>query len=177
MQELFPHKKILACLCSISILLIVSCEEKKDVINTNNKAIIPFTEEKPPALNNQTPQRIVDLSKIVIALEKYKIDHHQYPISSKKGNDWDGIYSKYGEGKENWIEGLVPTYIDSLPRDPRMHSSDVAQYMYKSNGANYKLIAHGANDCKEIKALYPSLIDPTRDCFAYGFWTPKARPW
>ena len=40
-----------------------------------------------------------------------------------------------------------------------------------------KLISHGPEDCATVKSKYPSLIDPARDCWAFGYWTPGAVNW
>lgn len=120
---------------------------------------------------------VQDLVKIVYALERYKQDHQSYPVSSSNGQRWDGLLSAYGESREDWIRGLVPDYIEALPRDPRKLSDGRKQYIYKSNGANYKLIVHGATNCEEVKDRYPMLVDPARRCYSYGFWTKRASTW
>src|SRR5690606_35516523 len=114
---------------------------------------------------------VKDLLKLVYALDNYKQKNGIYPISSANGAKWDGVISSYGESRADWIRGLVPEYIDSLPQDPRMVDDGARQYIYKSNGANYKLIVHKADNCQLIKSSYPSLVDPVRDCFSFGFWT------
>lgn len=131
-----------------------------------------------PIATSSAPSKSADdLVKIVIALTKYKTDHRSYPISSGQGKNWDGLYSRYGESRNNWIAGLAPDYIVRLPRDPRNSNSDIEQYFYKSDGANFKLIAHHPNDCNEVKKIAPQLVDPKRDCVAYGYWTKKAAGW
>lgn|SRR5690606_23993069 len=122
-------------------------------------------------------KEVSDLLTVVYALDRYKEDHGSYPISSSGGNGWDGIISAYGESREDWIQGLVPEYLDSLPRDPRMLDDGTRQYIYRSNGANYKLIVHKTDNCELIKGSYPSLVDPKRKCFAFGFWTKRASRW
>jgi hypothetical protein len=136
--------------------------------------IIPVTQYPAPDIDQSTPQRVRDLVKIIYALERYKLDNRQYPISSA---GYDGIYTNHGVASQQWIAGLVPKYLDRLPSDPRNSSSGDEQYMYRSNGANYKLIAHNPDDCEKIKQLFPTLIDPSRDCWAYGFWTKNAARW
>lgn len=120
---------------------------------------------------------LTDLISIVEALIKYRNDHNQYPISSSNGEGFDGLYSNYGESKVNWIEGLVPKYIRDLPRDPRNLTEGHVQYIYSSDGANFKLIALNPLNCKEVALKYPTLIDPMRVCQAYGFWTTAATYW
>lgn len=119
-----------------------------------------------------------DLLDIVYALERYKKDHRSYPISSAGTTGWDSVINRAGESRENWIKGLVPDYIEKLPRDPRLLDNSDQQYLYMSNGANYKLIAYNPSNCGAVKNSYPLLIDPKRrGCQAYGFWTKRASRW
>lgn len=118
-----------------------------------------------------------DLLKIVYALNRYKIDHSSYPPSSNGIRAWDGFKSDFGESRIDWIRELAPTYINALPRDPRMLDNGKQQYLYMSNGANYKLIAYHPSNCEQVRKLYPSMIDPKRGCQAFGFWTDRAIDW
>lgn len=162
-----------ATLLSVFFLIIfILAGEKKT--NKVSDQIAPVTQHPAPDVNESTPQRVRDLTKIIHALERYKLDNRQYPISSNGGDGWDGLYTISGVASEQWIAGLAPKYIDKLPSDPRMNESENDQYIYRSNGANYKLIAYNPDDCEQVKKLFPTLIDPLRDCFAYGFWTKKA---
>lgn len=161
-----------------STIFMIGCT--KDSRNTldNKKEIpdFPPTVYSPETASSLTSQRVSDLIVVLKALEQYKIDHRSYPISSGFGAGWDGVYSKYGESKELWIEGLVPDYLRYLPKAPE---SDVlvSQYLYRSNGAHFKLVALYPKDCNEIKSILPDLIDPKRDCYSYGFWTKRAESW
>lgn len=116
---------------------------------------------------------INDLEAIKKALNKFYTENGFYPIS--KG--FDGVYSKFGYSGKDWIKGLSPTYIKELPIDPRLHKNNSQQYFYKSNGKDYKLIAHEPVNCHPVKTSNPELIDIKRDCWAYGFWTEKAKNW
>ncbi|MBF0482195.1 MAG: hypothetical protein HQK82_11065 [Desulfovibrionaceae bacterium] len=107
------------------------------------------------------------------ALEKYFSEKGFYP----PGIGPEGNFSRDGQFKEDWITGLAPEYIDKLPRDPRNRKSMNDQYVYWSDGKDYKLISNGAEDCEFVKKINPQIIDPVRDCFAYGYWTPNAAKW
>lgn len=141
------------------------------------RPVSPTTVVKPPVITEKTPLRIADLSRIVFALESYKRDHNQYPISSGGGKGWDGIFSSWGESRSDWIEGLAPKYIRELPRDPRYHNVPHEQYVYRSNGANYMLLAYNPDDCAKVWKLYTNLVPENRYCWAYGFWTVGATGW
>lgn len=117
--------------------------------------------------------RIQDLKKIKKALNLYYIKNNAYP----KSKEFDGFYSKWGKSGEFWIDGLVPNYLSSLPRDPRKSKNKEKQYLYKSDGKDYKLIAHSTEDCTKVKIINSTLIDPKRDCWSYGFWTKHAKYW
>lgn len=158
----------------VVLFTLAGCEKRSPVDPGIPKTMYPVV-----VVEDDTPQRVKDLSALTYALEKYKQDHQRYPISSNSGQGYDGLFvdEKYGESREDWIPGLVPEYTDKLPRDPRNDSVIYHSYMYVSNGANYKLIAQRPDDCQEIKERYAQLIDPRRDCYSYGYWTPKAVNW
>jgi hypothetical protein len=120
-----------------------------------------------------TAARLRDLDAIKNALERYKSDHRAYP----KSEGFDGFRTSHGRSGEFWIEGLVPDYLSGLPRDPRQSDDPNNQYYYKSDGTDYKLIDHNAEDCLIVRRARPELIDPARICFAYGYWTGAARNW
>lgn len=96
--------------------------------------------------------RISDLLQLETALEMYYNDFGQYPISAL-----NGFSSEPGDGNSNnagnWIPGLAPTYIPTLPRDPRggtghpnppcISGTWKESYIYISrDGNSYKLLAH-----------------------------------
>src|SRR5690606_21733797 len=121
--------------------------------------------------------RVADLGGIVYALEKYKMKYRMYPISSADGIAWDGRYSGYGMSKFEWIVGVVAESLSELARDLRMHTDGSQQYIYRSNGAHYKLISHSPDDCAAVREELAQLMDPVRDCWAYGYWTKRAGHW
>ncbi len=122
----------------------------------------------------RTVKRVADLSQLQKALELYYDSNNAYPNS---GGNWDGIYTCWGDASETWIAGIVPTYMSKLPRDPRNHTNCGEQYIYNSNGADYKLIAHNPEDITNVIAKYPNIIDPTRPTWAFGNWSPGASAW
>ncbi|USW02761.2 sulfatase-like hydrolase/transferase [Pseudomonas pergaminensis] len=116
-------------------------------------------------------QRKSDLDEIHTALENYHNVHGAYPQSS----GFDGIHSDWGRSSENWISGLVPAFTEALPRDPEMSTTALPQYLYWSNGTDYKLIAHGTpQSCSFASQLNPEMVDPVRQCYAFGYWSKNA---
>ncbi|WP_168232829.1 sulfatase-like hydrolase/transferase [Pseudomonas veronii] len=117
-------------------------------------------------------QRKSDLDKIHTALEHYHDTYGAYPQSS----GFDGILSDWGRSSENWVSGLVPDFIEFLPRDPDLSATALPQYLYWSNGTDYKLIAHGTpQSCSIASQLNPEMVDPVRQCYAFGFWSKNAQ--
>lgn len=130
-------------------------------------------------VRSRDARRLADLKSIFTALEMYNDANGSYPNS---GGNWDGIYTCWGdssgEGNPNgWIAGLVPTYMQSLPRDPKFHTDCNGQYIYLSNGTDFKLIAHDVEDVQNTINKSPSLKDPMRPTWAYGYWSPGAVAW
>jgi len=117
--------------------------------------------------------RKADLDQIRDALRQFFKDHGSYP----KSVGWEGRYSDWGRSGEDWIPKLTPGYISVLPRDPRHSNKGTEQYLYLSDGRDYKLIAHGPEDFSRFSILHPEMVDPVRTTFAYGYWTPGAEQW
>lgn len=118
-----------------------------------------------------------EIEALQAALENYHAEHGSYPKSSKDGLAWDGLYSKWGASTENWINGLAPQYVSTLPRDWRKSKRPDYQYLYRSNGRVYKIMNRRPPDCELAKIIMPEFIDPSRDCWAYSKWVGIARTW
>jgi hypothetical protein len=122
----------------------------------------------PPAFNEI---RLRDFQQMSGALTAYKKAHGAYPIAS--------FVTAYPNGKHepHWIPGLVPDYLVKIPEDPRGSSDPTRQYMYASDGKNFKIISHAPEDFVAVAQKLPQLIDPRRPTWAYGIWTNGAAPW
>ncbi|MBF0481010.1 MAG: hypothetical protein HQK81_03610 [Desulfovibrionaceae bacterium] len=118
-------------------------------------------------------KRLDDFRGIKRLLERYRHDNGGYPVT----NEFIGLYANGHTASPAWIPGLVPSYTRALPRDPRQDDDPAHQYLYNSDGKDYKLIAHNVEDCEAVKKTRPQLIDPVRDCRAYGIWSSGARGW
>lgn len=119
-------------------------------------------------------QRKRDLENLKDALEKYHSAKGSYPLSQ----GFNGLYSIWGSSDKNWIPGLTPKFLKTLPRDPSLSEEKTPQYIYYSNGTDYKLLSHGAGASTSIaQRLEAQLVDPTRKTYAFGFWTPGAKDW
>ena len=116
-------------------------------------------------------RRMRDFEKLSAALTVYKHDHGTYPVAS-----FVSAYSN-GSHRADWIEGLSPGYLAKVPEDPRGSTDATRQYMYVSDGRDYKIIAHGPEDMDEVARNFPKLVDPRRPTWAYGVWTTGAAAW
>lgn len=117
-----------------------------------------------------TRQRIADLKAVNALLEAYHTAHGAYPVATGA----QGYASAWGPSLgANWI----PELQASLPRDPAMsEAGNEPQYLYLSNGVDYKLIAHAVDDCSSAVEIDGVRVDPNRisatgSCWAYGFWS------
>lgn len=117
---------------------------------------------------------IVDVLALKEALQKYYNDNRSYPKSS---GGFDAILVSDGQSKEDWIPGLAPRYIKSLPIDPRKSKDSGEQYMYKSDGRDFKLIAHNPLGINEVVSNHPELVDPVRPSWAFGAWSEGGKNW
>jgi hypothetical protein len=118
-------------------------------------------------------KRLSDFQGIKRLLEQHRRDTGSYPIT----HEFVGLYSGGPGETPAWIPGLAPSYTRVLPRDPRKDDDPAHQYLFNSDGKDYKLIVHNPEDCAAVKVIRPELVDPVRDCRAYGFWTKGARDW
>ncbi|OGZ96200.1 MAG: hypothetical protein A3J10_02295 [Candidatus Sungbacteria bacterium RIFCSPLOWO2_02_FULL_54_10] len=87
-------------------------------------------------------RRIADFKEIQKALELYYDTNGQYPVGSQGYGAWSSHAPSYGNN-DNYITGLVPTYIPSLPRDPRFDEGGSGYlYLTYAGGQDYALLAH-----------------------------------
>lgn len=120
-----------------------------------------------PRLTNR--KRVSDLVTMNDALKAYFAKHGKYPVAEKLGG--------FLERGKDWIPGLSPEFVAELPRDPAM-SSDKAgpQYLYASNGADYKLVAQGVSlvggtNVEVLGVKFDPSKNNTMERAAFGFWT------
>jgi hypothetical protein len=128
----------------------------------------------------QRLNRLADLENLRNALGRYHADNGAYPISADGGAQFSG--KLWGAATaDSWLPGLAPKYLDALPVDPRVGGNPYRQYVYRSDGRDYKLLSLVPEDCFYTVEKRPELSDPARNvlkqCYAYGFWTPGAEKW
>ncbi len=112
---------------------------------------------------------LLGLKSVNTALEAYYVSHGSYPVS----NGWEGYCSAWGASLGlNWIPELAADGLSSgtLPIDPRNNGScwdNTSQFIYYSNGVDYKLISHQS----ESMSIPSNLADPVRPSYAWGWWS------
>jgi prepilin-type N-terminal cleavage/methylation domain-containing protein len=128
-------------------------------------------------------RRMSDLRQISKIVELYYDENGQYPQPSRGWNTWSGHCPTYGDADE-YILGVVPTYIGALPIDSKFDTGGYC-YLYRSNGTDYMALAHQtmenicggdpSNTCNPlpIQAMdRPSYTQPT-----IAVYSPGARTW
>lgn len=97
--------------------------------------------------------RFSSLKEVQLALEQYKAQNGQYPLtgcgeatSNFAGpgvGSVDNLKTCTGYEKiANYIPGLIPNYIKTLPFDPKFEFEDNRGFYYRSDGNSYKLILY-----------------------------------
>jgi type II secretion system protein G len=105
-------------------------------------------------------EAVTDIAAINKAILAYHAINGNYPNNNMT---WAG-----SDKAINFIPELVPEYIEKVPQSKMPPDGE---YMYRSNGSEYKIFAHTDGLCTEVKKQRPELIDPSRDCWAYGYWS------
>jgi hypothetical protein len=113
------------------------------------------------------------LKTLDMALAAYHQDYGVYPAH----HDSDGLDTPSRAARKDWLQHLAPAYLAGFHHDPLIADNPYEQYLYQSNGRDYKLIVHDPEDCEFTRLRHPEMIDPKRGCRAYGYWTEGAKGW
>ena len=110
-------------------------------------------------------KRRQDMISIRTALELYYTANGSYPAPSP--GSWGGLNTvPCGPGNSaNYIAGLVPNYIGSLPTDPAGVSGTCNGYLYASDGINYKLLVYATPE--SYPAAGKMFYDPVRPTWSW----------
>ncbi len=113
-------------------------------------------------------KRRADLKQLQTALELYYDANNVYPTT---GGVYRGLCSNFNNGcngggagsctqtgATGYIPGLSPTYVTQLPKDPKQADPQNC-YIYRSDGTDYKLIAHATMENNPITSSDP-MYDP-----------------
>lgn len=117
-------------------------------------------------------QRKHMLSQAQEALDFYFIRNRSYPSTN---GEWRGSCAGFGgydiTGVNGYIPDIAPTFLSHLPTDPfaiprprldpACNSSEVACFIYRSDGTNYKLVSNCGIETKAPESGKP-FYDPIR---------------
>ncbi|MEO5635351.1 MAG: type II secretion system protein [Candidatus Paceibacterota bacterium] len=108
--------------------------------------------------------RKIAMKQVQTALELYYNSNNAYPANPT----WWGACPSYGghptSGVNGYIPNLAPTYISTLPLDPRPCSNGDG-YLYYSDGNNYKLLSHFSPE--SFPAAGQVFYDPYRPTYSW----------
>lgn len=110
-------------------------------------------------------KRRQDMVSLRTALELYRVSNGSYPLPSPGW--WGGASTgPCGPGNStNYISGLVPNYMSSLPVDPANAPAPCTGYLYASDGLNYKLLVHVTPE--SYPAAGSTFYDPVRPTWSW----------
>lgn len=95
--------------------------------------------------------RMNDLKQVQVALTLYRAQNGHYPAQGC-GTEFAGASpnSSFSTSCTNYIDGLVPDYIDVLPVDPKGTSEAGKGFFYRTDddGLSYKLMVVGVESIK-----------------------------
>lgn len=121
------------------------------------------------------------IESIKSALEKFKLSNRKYPISISSGySESPSLRNIVSFGanlyKSDILErDLVPKYINEGFFDQRCNEFRIkCDYIYLSNGVDYKLVYLNPSDLFYGRQAFPSYVDLYG---RYGVWTPGAIRW
>jgi hypothetical protein len=142
----------------------------KPQASANPPAAPDFAEQmrNDPRLHNR--KRVGDLVTLNDALKSYHKKRGAYPVATGLG----GLPDRGAA----WIPGLAPDFVPELPRDPALSmDKDGPQYVYVSNGTDYKLLARnvslvGGTNVEVLGVKIDPTHSKTAENASFGFWTP-----
>jgi hypothetical protein len=117
-------------------------------------------------------KRLSDINIVKSALSGFYSTNKRYPVSA----GWDGVYSNWGASTPDYIKELVPEFLETLPVDPRKSKNGGKNYLYYSDGKDFKFLVHGAPNY-DLSRVDKALIDPKRSDRAYGIWSEGGEKW
>ncbi|WP_162878166.1 hypothetical protein [Trinickia diaoshuihuensis] len=123
--------------------------------------------------------RAAEMFDMAAALAAYRRDHGCYPTTvagTPCGAAQHALFDNGNVGPRpvvGDIPGLFPTYM-ARPDTMRVHFGQ-PNYLYFSDGDDYKLVYSDASDLPYARQSHPALIDTKN--LGYGVWTLGASAW
>lgn len=118
-------------------------------------------------------QRRSTLKQLQTAIEQYYDDNGTYPTTVGAYFSSDPTDS-YNNNNGNWIPGITPKYMQTLPSDPSGGNATCAPltgtkraYIYRSDGFQYALISCGPEISAGLNNPKDSMYDPAHPTTAW----------
>lgn len=111
-------------------------------------------------------ERQADLRNLQNAVEAYKQKNGKYPDMGTDGNS--DTWASENESGGEYIVGLAPAFITSLPRDAAKGSSLGYAYTVSTDGSVYKIMAYNTVESETVTDTHPfKRCDTSGMCSAY----------
>lgn len=115
-----------------------------------------------------------DLRALETALERYRVKNGRYPDGCNGINEWSGQRdTDYAcDSGNEYIIGLAPEFISSLPVDPRLNGEDSGYvYTVDEDGKVYKLMALNTVEAETVEMTHEfarcgDVSQVTHECYA-----------
>lgn len=114
-----------------------------------------------------------DLVRINEAITVFHAENGRYPLGD--GVTTSGSNCVTGTSSFMSSAGLVPSYINPMPKVVSGGNGSYYAYCWRNNGEEYKLIrlVSSPNTLPAVEANDKSItIDPTRSTRGWGYWSP-----
>ena len=112
-----------------------------------------------------------DIDSLNKAILLYYTDNGYYPMN---GVPAGSCATNVATGSGDFITGLAPTYMRSVPSTPNWSSgANYYAYCWTVNGTNYKVLrlVPGGSSVPTVELNSDVNIDPTRGNRGWGFWS------
>jgi hypothetical protein len=124
-----------------------------------------------PEQRAEIGEAIKHFAAMKVALEKYKTETGSFPKTDEKMIAVSAA-----------LAVLAPKHVADT-RLPLRTLGAQESFIYRSDGADYKLIMHGARFCEPARHVASNMVDPNRNwpkddtCEGIGHWTANAAKW
>ncbi|KMY86511.1 hypothetical protein BUMB_03723c [Candidatus Paraburkholderia calva] len=124
-------------------------------------------------------QRVHEMYDIAKQLAQYRLEHGSYPTVLPPSSNGAPMHQLQGErAVPPDVRGDIPglfSEANPTPESMQPYIPGQPNFLYLSDGNDYKLVYDNPPDMAYAKQAHPALIDPVRT--AYGVWTLGARSW
>ena len=156
---MYQNKKAFTLIELLVVVAIIGILATVVVVNLSNSQV-----------KSRNATRVANLNAIQKALSLYQVELGAYPKNppSAQSATYSSTCAEWGSHDQNaMIPGLAPTFLSTLPLDPRYdQGASLYCYVYSSDSKDYALILHfGHVGQTEVDWVsQPSFLDTSRDC-------------